>query len=91
MLSRLLGIEDKVYIHVVDFDRVYAIADEDMERADDEKTSAVHFRRFEIPAQQVAALKSGASFVAGIDHENYRAEVSDIADNVRTSLLNDLD
>jgi hypothetical protein len=91
MLSRLLGIENKVYIHVVDFDRVYAIADEDMERADDEKTSAVHFLRFELPAQQVAALKSGASFVAGIDHENYRAEVSDIADNVRTSLLNDLD
>ncbi len=91
MLGRLLGIEDNVYIHVVDFDRVYAIADEDMERADDEKTSAVHFLRFELPAQQVAALKSGASFVAGIDHENYQAEVSDIADNVRTSLLNDLD
>ncbi len=91
MLGRLLGIEDNVYIHVVDFDRVYAIADEDLERSDDEKTSAVHFLRFELPAQQVAALKSGASFVAGIDHENYQAEVSDIADNVRTSLLNDLD
>jgi len=50
MLGRLIGIEDMVYIHVVDFDRVYAIADEDMERANDEKTSAVHFLRFELPA-----------------------------------------
>ncbi len=91
MLSRLLGIEDRVYVHVVDFDRVYAIADEDMERADDEKTSAVHFLRFELPAQQVAALKSGAAFVAGIDHENYQVEVCNVADNIRESLLNDLD
>lgn len=91
MLSRLLGIEDRVYVHVVDFDRVYAIADEDMERANDEKTSAVHFLRFELPAQQIAALKSGASFVAGIDHENYQVEVRNVADNIRESLLNDLD
>ena len=91
MLSRLLGIEDKVYMHVVDFDRVHAFADEDMERANDEKTSAVHFLRFELPAQQVAALKSGASFVAGIDHENYQVEVRNVADNIRESLLNDLD
>ncbi len=91
MLGRLIGIEDMVYIHVVDFDRVYAIADEDMERADDEKTSAVHFLRFELPAQQVAALKSGAAFVAGIDHENYQVEVRNVADNIRESLLNDLD
>ena len=91
MLGRLIGIEDKVYIHVVDFDRVYAIADEDMERANDEKTSAVHFLRFELPAQQVAALKSGAAFVAGIDHENYQVEVRNVADNIRESLLNDLD
>lgn len=91
MLSRLIGIEDKVYIHVVDFDRVYAFADEDMERANDEKTSAVHFLRFELPAQQVAALKSGAAFVAGIDHKNYQVEVRNVADNIRESLLNDLD
>jgi len=91
MLSQLRGIEDRVYVHVVDFDRVFAIADEDMERADDDKTSAVHFLRFELPAEQVTALKSGASLVAGINHENYRVAVSPVADNVRQSLIGDLD
>ena len=90
MLTRLLGIEDRVFVHVADFDRVFAIADEDLERADDEKTSAVHFLRFELPAEQVAALKSGASLAAGIDHENYRVSVSPVADNIRESLLGDL-
>ncbi len=90
MLSQLLGIEDRVFVHVADFDRVFAIADEDLDRADDEKTSAVHFLRFELPAEQVAALKSGASLAAGIDHENYRVSVSPIADNIRASLLGDL-
>ena len=91
MLTQLLEIEDKVYIQVADFDRVYAIADEDLERADEEKTSAVHFMRFEFPAPQVAALKAGAAFVAGIDHDNYRVEVGPVAENIRNSLLNDLD
>ena len=91
MLSRLMGIEDRVYVHVAGFDRVFAIADEDLQRADDDKTSAVHFLRFELPAEQVAALKNGASLVAGIDHDNYRVTVSSVADNVRQSLLGDLD
>ena len=91
MLSQLRGIEDRVYVHVVDFDRVFAIADEDLERADEEKTSAVHFLRFELPAEQVTALKNGASLVAGIDHENYRVTVSPVADNVRQSLVADFD
>ena len=90
MLTQLVGIEDRVYVHVADFERVYAIADEDLERADDEKTSAVHFLRFELPPEQIAALKSGASLIAGIDHENYQVEVSPVADNIRTSLVNDL-
>ena len=51
MLTQLVGIEDRVYVHVADFERVYAIADEDLERADDEKTSAVHFLRFELPPE----------------------------------------
>jgi hypothetical protein len=89
MLAQLKGIEDRVYVQVADFDRVFAIADEDLERADEEKTSAVHFLRFEFPAEQVAALKSGASFVAGIDHENYRVEISPVPDNIRQSLLRD--
>lgn len=91
MLSQLRGIENRVYVQVADFDRVLAVADEDLERSDDEKTSAVHFLRFEMPAEQVAALKDGASLVAGIDHENYRVEVSPVADNIRQSLIADLD
>ena len=90
MLTQLVGIEDRVYIQVVDFERNYAIADEDLERSDRNKTSAVHFLRFELPAEQVVALKSGASFVAGIDHDNYQVEVSPVADNVRNALLADL-
>lgn len=91
MLTQLLGIEDRIYMHVADFDRVFAIADEDMERADEEKTSAVHFLRFEVPAEQVAALKSGAPLIAGIDHENCRVEISPVPDNIRQSLISDLD
>ncbi|MBT8091208.1 MAG: DUF3501 family protein [Gammaproteobacteria bacterium] len=91
MLSQLRGVENRVYVQVVDFDRVYAIADEDLERSDDDKTSAVHFLRFEMPAEQVAALKGGAPLIAGIDHENYRTEVSPVADNVRQSLIADFD
>lgn len=91
MLSQLRGIENRVYVQVADFDRVLAVADEDLERSDDDKTSAVHFLRFEMPAEQVAALKGGASLVAGIDHENYRVEVSPVADNIRQSLIADFD
>ncbi|MDJ0751480.1 MAG: DUF3501 family protein [Woeseiaceae bacterium] len=91
MLSQLIGIEDRVYVQVADFDRVFAIADEDIDRDDGTKTSAVHFMRFELTPEQVAALKSGASLIAGIDHENYRVEVSPVADNIRSSLINDLD
>jgi len=90
MLTQLVGIEDRVFVQVADFDRVFAIADEDLERADEEKTSAVHFLRFELPAEQVAALKAGAALIAGIDHENYRVEVSPVSDNIRNSLLADL-
>ncbi len=91
MLTQLIGIEDKVYVQVEGFDRVYAIADEDLERSDEHKTSAVHFMRFELAAEQVEALKSGAALAAGIDHENYRVEISPLAENVRQSLLGDLD
>ncbi len=91
MLTQLIGIEERVYVQVADFDRVFAIADEDLERADGTKTSAVHFMRFELPPEQVAALKNGASLVAGIDHENYHVEVSPVAENIRNSLVADLD
>ena len=91
MLQQLVGIEDRIFVHVADFERVYAIADEDLERADEQKTSAVHFLRFELPPEQIRALKSGAALIAGIDHENYQVEVSPVPDNVRASLVNDLD
>tara|TARA_R110002096_G_scaffold6305_12_gene29327 strand:- start:1531 stop:2115 length:585 start_codon:yes stop_codon:yes gene_type:complete len=90
MLTQLRGIEDRVYVQVVDFDRVYAIADEDLERTDADKTSAVHFLRFELPREQVSALTAGATFVAGIDHDNYSVEISPVPDNVRGSLVRDL-
>ena len=90
MLTQLVGIEDRVFVQVADFDRVFAIADEDLERADEEKTSAVHFLRFELPAEQVAALKAGASLAAGIDHDNYRVIVNPVPASIRESLIADL-
>jgi hypothetical protein len=90
MLERLVGIEDRVYVQVADFDRVFAVSDEDLDRSDEQKTSAVHFMRFEFPPEQSASLRSGTSLVAGIDHENYRVEVSPVPDSIRMSLLNDL-
>jgi hypothetical protein len=91
MLSQLVDIENRVYVQVADFDRVFAVADEDLERADEEKTSAVHFLRFELTPEMVRALKDGASLAAGIDHENYQVEIAPVADNIRRSLLGDLD
>lgn len=90
MLGQLVGIENRVYVQVADFDRLFAVADEDLDRSDDHKTSAVHFMRFEFPPEQSAALKSGASLIAGIDHENYTVEVQPVNNAVRVSLLNDL-
>ena len=91
MLSQLIGIENKVFVQVEGFDRVYAIADEDLERSDEHKTSAVHFMRFELSAGQVDALKSGAALAAGIDHENYQVEIPALPEYVRQSLIGDLD
>jgi hypothetical protein len=91
MLQQLRGIEGRVFVQIDGFDRVFAIADEDLERADEQKTSAVHFMRFELPPEQVAGLKSGAGLAAGIDHDNYRVELASIPENVRNSLVGDLD
>jgi hypothetical protein len=91
MLAQLVDIENRVYVRIGDNDKVYAIADEDLERADETKTSAVHFMRFELPLDQVEALKGGARLTAGIDHENYQVEISPVAENIRLSLLGDLD
>ena len=91
MLQQLVGVEDKVWLQIGDLDRIEPIADEDLERADEEKTSAVHFLRFELSAEQVQALKDGAPLAAGIDHESYQVEINPVADNIRRSLLEDLD
>lgn len=90
MLQRLVGIENRVWMQVGDGDRIEPIADEDLERADEEKTSAVHFMRFELSADDVAALKGGAPLAAGIDHDVYQVEVRPVPDNIRSSLINDL-
>jgi hypothetical protein len=89
VLTTLVGIENKVWMQVAGFDKVYAIANEDLERSTDEKTSAVHFMRFELSADAVAAVQQGAAISAGIDHENYRMQVSPIAPAIRDSLSHD--
>jgi hypothetical protein len=91
MLAQLVGIEDKVYVQVGDLERSYAIADEDLERADETKTSAVHFLRFELTPEMAVALKEGAHLAAGIDHDSYQVEISPVSENIRLSLLGDLD
>jgi hypothetical protein len=89
-LERLVGIEDHVWVDVPGHERVYAIADEDLERTTEDKTSSVHFLRFQLPSQVVAALKSGADLSMGIDHPDYGYQVT-ITGGARASLLADLD
>lgn len=91
MLTRLLGIEEKVWMRVGDLDRIWPVADEDLERTDEEKTSAVHFLRFELSPEQIDALKGDADLSAGIDHENFKVEIRPVAENIRQSLVGDID
>lgn len=90
-LAQLVGIEDKTWMQVEGFDKVFAISDEDLERTEQDKTSAVHFMRFELTAEMSAAVKSGTAVNAGIDHENYQHSWKPIAENIRDSLAADLD
>ena len=90
MLARLIGVEDRVWIQVEGQARVYAVADEDLERENAEKTSAVHFLRFELDRAMVAAAKRGARLAAGVDHPQYRAAIEDLPAAVRASLAGDL-
>jgi len=89
-LARLKGIEDRLWVQVEGASRVFAIADEDLERENEEKTSAVHFVRFELSDDMAAALRRGAALSVGVDHENYRAEASPLPDAVRAALVADL-
>ncbi len=88
-LSRLIGVEDKVWVQVDGHDKVYAIADEDLERDTDEKTSSVHFMRFELNDEMVQALKGGVGLAMGVDHDNLGVTVT-VPDAIRASLVNDL-
>jgi hypothetical protein len=90
-LGKLLGVEDRCWVQVNEMERIFAIADEDLERANDEKTSAVHFLRFELTPAMVKAAKSGAPLRAGVDHENYHHLFSAVPPAVRDSLSADLD
>jgi hypothetical protein len=89
-LTRMVGIENRVWVQVAAHERVYAVADEDVERATEDKTSSVHFLRFELTPAQAAAIKQDAPIAMGIDHEAYRHTVDAVPENVRRSLASDL-
>ena len=88
-LARLIGVEDRLFVEVEGHPRVYAIADEDLDRENDEKTSAVHFVRFEFPGGTREAIRAGAAVKLGCDHTNYPAHVT-IAPETLASLAGDL-
>ena len=89
-LTKMVGIEDKVWMQVTDFDRVFGVADEDLDRSDADKTSAVHFMRFELTPEMASAVKAGASISTGIDHTAYMASIEPLLSPVRDSLAADL-
>lgn len=90
MLERLKGIERRVWVQIAGGERIYAIADEDLERENDEKTAAVHFLRFEVDAATASRLKQGASLAMGVDHPQYRALLNPVSENIRAALARDL-
>jgi hypothetical protein len=88
-LAKLIGIEKAIWVQVADFARVNPIANEDLDRETEDKTSAVHFLRFELTPEMVAAVKAGAAIRAGIDHPQYQAAIT-VPAGVRDSLAADL-
>ncbi len=89
-LAKMKGIEDETWIRVEGLPRVYAIADEDLERENDEKTSSVHFLRFELTKEMAEALKYGVGLAMGVDHANYDATLDPIPAPIRAALVKDL-
>lgn len=89
-LARLQGIEDRVWVQVAGHTRVYAIADEDLERANSQKTSAVHFVRFELAAAMIEALKAGAGLAVGVEQPDYTVTLTPVPEATRKALLADL-
>lgn len=88
-LAKLIGVEKALYIQVADFDRIYPIANEDLDRETEEKTSSVHFVRFELSDEMISAAKQGAVITVGIDHPQCQ-EFNQIPNNVCESLIGDL-
>jgi hypothetical protein len=89
-LAQLKGVEDRCWVQIAGHERVLAIADEDLERENEQKTSAVHFLRFELGAPMIASLRGGATLGVGIDHPHYRHEVAPVPPAVQRSLTDDL-
>ena len=90
-LSKMFGIEDKIWLKIDGFNEIYPFSDEDLERENENKTSAVHFLRFQLNHEMVGALKLGSQLSAGISHGAYQHTVNPIPDNIRESLISDLD
>jgi Protein of unknown function (DUF3501) len=90
-LQQLIGVEDRCWVRVNEMEQVFAIADEDLPRENDEKTSAVHFLRFELTTSMVQAVKKGSLLGIGVDHDHYRYAVSPLPAPVRDALILDLD
>ena len=91
MLSKLLGVEDVTWLQVGNHDKIHAIADEDMQRSTEEKTSAVHFMRYEFSDEMIASLREGVELNAGVEHENYTHIVSPVATHTTQALMLDFD
>ena len=89
-LSKLKGIEDRCWVQVSGHERVFAIADEDLERENDEKTSSVHFLRFELTQPMIASLRGGSSLAVGVDHEHYPHTIEAVSAATRQALTADL-
>jgi hypothetical protein len=89
-LAELLDVENRVWVQAGETEKLFALADEDLERANDDKTSAVHFLRFQLGAAQVSAVKDGATVTFGIDHKNYQEEDVLVSENIRASLAADI-
>ena len=88
-LGELKGVEDRCWVQVADYSRVFAIADEDLDRENEEKTSSVHFLRFELTDPMVASLRAGARLAVGIDHPAYPHAIDSVPEPVRSSLIAD--
>jgi Protein of unknown function (DUF3501) len=89
-LQKLIGVEDRCWVQVGEMQKVFAIADEDMSRENDEKTSAVHFLRFEVSPVMIEAMHDGASMSAGVDHDEYRHTLAPLPPAIRDALSRDL-